>query len=117
MHELSIAEALSEQVQTHLPVAHRLTSLRLRIGAKQGIDGDSLRWSWEMVVRGTAMEGSRMELEMLPWDLSCPECGRTWQSPELLVACNCGCATPVADGSSDLMLLSLEVEPAEGRTS
>lgn len=111
MHELSIAQSLAEQVERHTPPGQRVLSLRVRVGARQGIDPDSLKWSWELVAQGTLAQGAAMELEMLPWQLSCPVCSRQWKSLELLVACECGCATPSAEGSAELALISLEVEP------
>jgi len=111
MHELSIAQSLLEQVQRHTPPGQRVTSLLVRVGAKQGIDPDSLKWSWELVARETPAQGATMELQMLPWQLLCPECHRRWESLELLVSCECGCATPSAEGSSELALLSIDVEP------
>jgi hydrogenase nickel incorporation protein HypA/HybF len=114
MHELSIAQSLAEQVARHTPPGHRLVSMRLRIGARQGVDPDSLKWSWEMVAQGTPMQGSALDIEMLPWRFRCPQCQRQWEGLELLVACECGCATPAAEASADLTLLSLEVEPLAG---
>lgn len=110
MHELSIVDSLVEQVRRHTPEGKRLRGLRLRVGAKQGIDPESLKMAWEITVANTPMAGATMEVEYLPWRLSCPKCQRSWESPEVFVECECGCATPVAEGSGELTLLSLDVE-------
>src|SRR5450759_4558525 len=114
MHELSIATSLFEQVQRHTPPAARVSSLRIRIGPMQGIEPDSLRFGWEVVWKQEHADGSlsvpELLLEMLPWRLSCPQCSRKWESAELYVACECGCATPAVEGGSELQLVSIEVE-------
>ncbi len=110
MHELSIADSLMEQVRRHTPGGKRLQTVRLRIGAKQGIDPESLKMAWEVTVARTALAGAKLEVEYLPWQLTCPQCQRKWESPEVFVECQCGCATPLAEGSGELTLLSLDVE-------
>lgn len=114
MHELSIASSLYEQAKRHTPPGARVKNLRLCIGPMQGIEPDSLRFGWEAVWKDG--EGSaavpELLLEMLPWRLSCPQCGRKWDSPELYVSCVCGCATPSPEGGSELQLISIEVEDA-----
>lgn len=110
MHELSIAQALVEQVRRHTPDGKRLRSAQLRIGAKQGIDPESLKMAWEVTLTGTALAGAVLEIQWLPWQLTCPDCGRRWTGDDVFVACQCGCATPTADGSGELTLLSLDVE-------
>lgn len=114
MHELSIATSLYEQVKRHTPPKARVNSLRLRIGPMQGIEPDSLRFGWEAVWKEDHPTNSapvpELVLEMLPWQLTCPQCARKWESAELYVACECGCATPAVDGGSELQLVSIEVE-------
>lgn len=110
MHELSIADSLLEQVRRHMPAGKRLQAVRLRVGAKQGIDPESLKMAWEVTLASTPLAGAVLEVEYLPWQLTCPQCGRRWDSPEVFVECQCGCATPHAEGSGELTLLSLDVE-------
>jgi hydrogenase nickel incorporation protein HypA/HybF len=114
MHELSIATSLFEQVQRHTPPATRVSSLRVRIGPMQGIEPDSLRFGWEVVWKQGQADGSapvpELALELLPWRLTCPQCSRKWESAELYVACECGCATPAVEGGSELQLVSIEVQ-------
>jgi hydrogenase nickel incorporation protein HypA/HybF len=111
MHELSIASALIEQVKRHTPAGATVRIVRLRIGPMQGIEPDSLRFGWEAVCREQNLAVPELQLEMLKWQLTCPECARSWQSDELYVACECGCATPLpSGGGADLQLMSIEVD-------
>lgn len=112
MHELSIAASLYEQVQRHTPPGARVCNLRLRIGPMQGIEPDSLRFGWEAVWKEDqpTVPVPELVLELLPWRLSCPQCSRKWESAELYVACECGCATPSPEGGSELQLISIEVQ-------
>jgi hydrogenase nickel incorporation protein HypA/HybF len=110
MHELSIASALFEQVKSHTPSGTVVRSVKLRIGPMQGIEPDSLRFGWEAVCQEQGVKTPQLDLECLLWRLTCPDCSRRWESPELYVACACGCATPVPEGGSELQLLSIDVE-------
>ena len=110
MHELSIATSLYEQVKRHTPPGATVTSIRLRVGPMQGIEPDSLRFGWEAVCQEENANVPELMLEMLPWRLFCPQCSRKWESQELYVVCQCGCATPQVEGGSELQLISIEVE-------
>ena len=110
MHELSIATALFEQVRRHTPAGAVVRSIRLRIGPMQGIEPDSLRFGWQAIWQEAKLDTPEILLEMLQWQLACPDCGRKWESSELYVACACGCATPSVDGGADLQLVSMEVD-------
>ena len=119
MHELSIAVSLHEQIKRHTPADTVVRTARLRIGPMQAIEPDSLRMGWEATWQQDGLTSPtsppaptpELVLELLPWRLTCPECGRSWESPELYVVCQCGCATPNPEGGAELQLVSITVDP------
>lgn len=119
MHELSIATALYEQVKRHTPAGAVVRQARVLIGPMQGIEPDSLRFGWEATWKQDGRQGQNAQevpelvLDLPGWKLSCPQCSRKWESPELYVSCECGCATPAVDGGAELQLISIEVEDAK----
>lgn len=111
MHELSIATALIEQVRSHTPAGVKVLKVNVLIGPMQGIEPDSLRFGWEAVCREDGlMPVPELALDMPPFRLQCQECGTTWESREMYVACQCGSATPRIDGGDELRLVSIDVE-------
>jgi hydrogenase nickel incorporation protein HypA/HybF len=117
MHELSIAESLAELVRRHTPQGMRVRSLTVRIGPMQGIEPESLEFGWKAVTDGTDLAGAQLVMELLRWELSCPDCGRRWESDDLYVACVCGCATPRPQGGDELDLMSIEAEDPASETA
>ena len=114
MHELSIAESLRDLVRQHVPDRTTVKSIFVRIGPKRCIVSEALKWGWMACTDGSELQGVRLDLDMLPWRLTCPDCQRQWQSDDMFEACTCGCDTPFADGSDELSLISLEVEDEPG---
>ncbi len=110
MHETSIAQALIEQVRRHTPEGHVATVARVEAGPYQAINPQALDWAWQIVTEGTELASTKLEYRGLPFAMSCPKCGRQWTGADPFELCSCG-SEAAANGSSDLRLVSLEVEP------
>lgn len=109
MHELSIALSLvdvaSEAASRLGPV--RVHALHLRLGALSGVVKEALEFSFEIAVKGTALEGARLEIEDVPVTALCPQCQaeRTLdRTLDLHLRC------PVCDGALTEMLHGREME-------
>ena len=73
MHEMSIAEgildvALDTLRQHDASVIH---SVQLDLGLMSGVEPDSLLFCWEAVTKGTAAEGSHIEINTIPIEGKC----------------------------------------------
>ena len=110
MHELSLAEALLSQVRRHTPADHRATLIRVEAGPYQAIDPQALAWAWEALAAETELAHARLDFKALPFAMTCTGCGRTWTGTDPLELCSCG-SPPQVTGTSDLRLVSMEVEP------
>ncbi len=109
MHETSIAQALIDQVRRHTPAGHIATVARVEAGPYQAINPQALEWAWQIVTAETELAQSKLEFRALPFEMSCPGCGRKWAGADPFELCTCG-AEARAAGLSDLRLVSLEVE-------
>ena len=109
MHELSIAEALIEQVRRHTPEGSRAFIVRVEAGPLQAIDPDALEMAWRSVTAGTELAQARLDFENLPYILLCPRCDHSWTSHDAFELCDCG-AEARAVGCTTLRLNSMEVE-------
>jgi hydrogenase nickel incorporation protein HypA/HybF len=110
VHEFSIAEALATQVLTYAPAEARLRGVEIRVGPLRGLDSEALQMAWEAVTFGTSMAGVVLEVEQLPWSITCSDCGREWTSPVPFVSCICGNQAPSPVGTDELDLLAVTVD-------
>lgn len=115
MHELSIAHSLVEQASEAAARAgaERVLEVRLRVGALAGIEPEALLFCYDLSVRGTLLEGSRLVMLSLPMVLHCPTCDTEVEQPDVRrFSCpRCGTATGDLRQGRELELESLEVEP------
>ncbi len=113
VHEFSIAEALAVQVQSHAPAKGRIKLVEILVGALRGLEPESLTMCWQAVTIDTPLEGSSLQVELLPWSLECGNCGRKWTSPVPFVACACGNDSPVPTAGDELDLIAITVDEEE----
>jgi hydrogenase nickel incorporation protein HypA/HybF len=113
VHELSVAGAVLETVERHAE-GRPVTVVSLRVGRLRQVVPESLQFYWEIVVRGTAHERARLELEEVEAQLACAECGRRWE-PELPVfrCARCGSASVEVTAGEELEVEYIEVEEQE----
>jgi len=113
MHELSIANSVLEAVRTEVdrrPGARAL-KVGVRIGELAGVDPDALRFSFEVLVRGTDLEPLALEIEPSPRRQRCGACGRAFTVVDYDVACpDCGAADTQCLSGDELELTYLEME-------
>ena len=54
----------------------RVIAVRLKVGELAGVVPDALLFCYDVAVRGTRLEGSRLEMTSLPIVVHCPCCAR-----------------------------------------
>ncbi len=113
MHELSIAEALADQVRRHNPAGAQVRGVEIRVGALRGLEPEALRMCWDAVTHGTAIEGAVLEVDLQPWSIVCGACGRAWTSTVPFETCACGNPEPTPSAGDELDLIALTVEEPE----
>lgn len=80
MHELALAEDLFELVVEKTERA-RVRRIRIEVGRWLAVVPDALRFCFEVVARGSALEGATLEIVEVPMGGSCSSCG--WEgAPE-----------------------------------
>jgi hydrogenase nickel incorporation protein HypA/HybF len=95
MHELSIVLSMIEQIEEEMEkhVGDAVEVVHLRIGVLSGVDADALRFAFELVCEGTALAGSRLEIEGVPLLVQCSQCNST-HTPDPQHICCPRCLTP-----------------------
>jgi hydrogenase nickel incorporation protein HypA/HybF len=110
VHELSIAEALAAQVMRYTPAGARVREVEIKVGALRGLEPESLTMCWQAVTMDTPIAGATLSVDLRPWAIDCPDCGRSWTSPVPFVDCECGNLTPIPVGGDELDLVSVTVD-------
>ena len=115
MHELSIAEALIEQVGMEL-ILHpehggRVKRLELAVGRLSGVHCDALRFGFQLLTQGTPLEGIELSIRQPAAVSRCRECGTSEEISEIVIACpRCGNPEIVIEQGRELLLETIEIE-------
>ena len=109
MHELGITQSIVETVLDSVG-QRRITGLCLEIGALSGVVSDSVRFCFDIVAQGTALEGARLNIVEPPGRGCCRECGADFELDDLIVLCPCGSADVAVTAGRQLRVTSVEVE-------
>jgi hydrogenase nickel incorporation protein HypA/HybF len=78
MHELSIVSSIVDTVTESLAAypGARVVEVRLRVGALASVVEDSLQFCYGIATEGTALEGSKLVVNVLPVRMHCVPCGQ-----------------------------------------
>jgi hydrogenase nickel incorporation protein HypA/HybF len=115
MHEFSLCEGIVEGAQAELAriegKSARLLATRIVVGALHSVVPDTLRFAYDVLVRETRLEGSRLEIREEPVTCECRDC--SWNgciSPPFFVCGKCGSANLEVKTGKELYIESLEVD-------
>lgn len=114
MHEISIVEALIDQVEREVARSGeqgRVVRLYLSIGRLSGVCPDSLRFAWELLAPETSLAGAAMHITEPKAVCCCGKCGAKTEIEELLAQCpECGSPAIHFDGGREMILETIELE-------
>jgi len=115
MHELSLAQALVEEVERiqAREDAEAVLAVTVDIGALSGVDRDSFAFVFPLAAEGTALAGASLTIEETPAEVTCDECGKR-SHPELTsVRCvECGSRRVRITDGRDFLLRSVDLHRA-----
>jgi len=114
MHELSIAEALIEQVEREVHRAGRkgrVLKVELSIGQLSGVHHESLRFALDLLAPGTLVEKAEVEIRQPRAICACGQCGGRSEIDQWPLGCpKCGSDQITIEGGRELLLESIELE-------
>jgi hydrogenase nickel incorporation protein HypA/HybF len=116
MHELSICQALMNQVKSIAAEnsARNVVTIVLGIGPLSGVEAELLKNAYPLASAGTVAEHARLIIEPLPIRVSCNSCNRESSvSPNKLVCQHCGDWQTTLISGDELLLMSVELEKPE----
>ena len=113
MHELSVAGGIVAIAEQHAR-GRRITRVEVEIGRLRQVVPDALRFGFNLVAKGTALDGAELALEEIPVGLECRRCAARSEADRFPLACDaCGSLdVEVTDGEQlQVVALVLEDEP------
>jgi hydrogenase nickel incorporation protein HypA/HybF len=114
MHELSIVEALIDQVtETLAPVGEhgRVLRIELTIGRLSGVNCDSVRFAFDLLAPGTVVEHADLLIREPKAVCHCQACGAESEIDEIVLDCpKCGSSEIAIQEGRELVLQSIEIE-------
>lgn len=113
MHELSICTSIAALVERHAD-GRRVAVVHLDVGHLRQVVPDTLRFSWEVVVTGTPLEGSVLQVRDIPAVIDCRTCGTSTTLAAPVFRCTCGSTDVAVTAGEELQLTSLDLVPTGG---
>jgi hydrogenase nickel incorporation protein HypA/HybF len=109
MHELSLTQSAVDAIIERVGDS-RVERVRLEIGKLSGVVVESVRFCFDIVVAGTALEGARLEIDEPVGDGRCRACGTAFATDDPIVLCpGCGSANVEMRNGRDVRIRSVEV--------
>ena len=111
MHELSLADAIvSALLKMREDEAWgKVKKVRLRIGALRQVFPEMLEFAFDTVVGDTPLFGTVLEIEEIPLEWRCLDCGNRWLE-DSGVCPSCGSIKRETLAGMELEIHSVEVE-------
>ena len=113
MHEMSLCESILGVIRQQAAVQrfHRVSRVRLVVGPLAGVETEALRFSFDVVMRGSIAEGAALEILQPPVTAWCMECAAPVEVKQRYDACpKCGSYQVQVTGGDELRIKDLEVE-------
>jgi hydrogenase nickel incorporation protein HypA/HybF len=112
MHELSICQALLDQVEriAREHGATRVERILLRVGPLSGVEGPLLQHAYPLASAGTIAEAAELVIEPAPIRVACSDCGTETDATANRLLCGaCGSFKTRLVSGDELLLANLEL--------
>lgn len=113
MHELSITESILAIVLRHAEQAgaKRIASINLVTGKFSSVVDDSVQFYWDMIATGTIAEGARLNFKRVPAEMTCRDCGYTFEPTDQTFNCpHCFSRRVKITRGEELRVESIDIE-------
>ena len=110
MHELAIAEGIVRIAAEHAG-DRRVTKVELKVGHLRQVVPSALAFGFELVARGTVVEGAELQIDEVPARVRCERCHAQAELPGFPLCCPvCGSLDVAVTEGEELHVEALEVD-------
>jgi hydrogenase nickel incorporation protein HypA/HybF len=116
MHELSVTEGLIQVVSDEVKKKNlsKVTGITLVIGDLTSIIDDSVQFYFDILSKGTALQGAVLFFKRIMPEYECRECKHVFAGRYVGSMCpKCGGKTVIASKGQEFFIESIEVEDSE----
>ena len=113
MHEMSLAEGILQLIEEAAQSQgfSRVGAVWLEIGRLASVEPEALRFSFDVVTKGSLADGARLEIVAVAGRGWCLACGKSVELPALYEPCpDCGSFQVQVTGGTEMRVKELEVE-------
>lgn len=113
MHEMSLCEGVLQILEDNARSQgfERVKTVWLEIGGLSGVEVEAMRFSFDVVTRGTLANEARLEILEIPGEAWCMRCATTVPVKQRFDACpDCGSYQLQVTGGEEMKIKELEVE-------
>jgi len=113
MHEMSLCEGVIQMLEESARQQgfSRVKTVWLEIGALAGVELEAMRFSFDVIKRGTLADEARLEIIETPGQAWCLPCAKVITIQQRFDACpDCGSYPLQVTGGEELRVKELEVE-------
>jgi hydrogenase nickel incorporation protein HypA/HybF len=107
VHELGITQSIVAIVE-EAAAGRRVLAVTLEVGALAGVDARAIEFCFELIAKGTAIDGARLEIHTIPGRGRCRACGAEQPMDSWIASCPCGAADLTLIQGSDLRVKTIE---------
>lgn len=111
MHEMSITRNIVSIVSEHAR-ERKVTRVRLEVGKLSAVIPEAIRFCFDVVSKGTVLEGATLEIIELPGRARCRACGSEVELHTIVTACSCGSRDLERRQGDELNIKEMELEAA-----
>jgi hydrogenase nickel incorporation protein HypA/HybF len=108
VHELSLTQGIVDAVAERFGDS-RVRGVRLEIGRISGVLPEAVRFCFDVVAAGTAVEGARLEIDEPAGRARCRDCASEFELEDMIPLCRCGSARVDVLAGAELRIVSVEV--------
>ena len=89
MHEMSLCERILQVIEDEAGKRgfERVSQVWLEIGRLAGVEVEALRFSFDIVIRGTLADGAKLSIIDVPGVAWCPHCAKSVPVEQRFDAC------------------------------
>lgn len=89
MHELGITQNIVGIISEHAR-GRRVKRVVLEVGTLAGVMTEAIAFCFDVVAKGTPLEGARLDIRRIEARAACRSCGSEFVQSTLFSACSCG---------------------------
>jgi hydrogenase nickel incorporation protein HypA/HybF len=111
MHELGITRNIVSIVE-EAAKGRRVTRVTLDVGRFSGVIPEALTFCFDVVAKGTSLDGARLDINEIAGLCRCRDCGAEYEAATLYQPCGCGSHSVDRLAGDELKIREMELEEA-----